>query len=152
MAGADAWAAAVTSEVPLAVRIGLAVVATAGLGAAGVVLGLLYVVVRGFSLWRQLKRTKAAFGAESTRIADVSAEIQEQLDRAGASSAALGEASARLAVTRARLEVQLRALREQALADFQALLTAEQLEKFRDLRQALQERRQARRERWQEHR
>lgn len=35
-----ASAAAVTSEVPLAVRIGLAVVATAGLGAAGVVLGL----------------------------------------------------------------------------------------------------------------
>ena len=79
---------------------------------AGVVLGLLYVVVRGFSLWRQVKRTKAAFGAESARIAEVSAEIQEQLDRADASSAVLGEASARLAVTRARLEVQLRALGE----------------------------------------
>ena len=79
---------------------------------AGVVLGLLYVVFRGLALWRHVKRAKAAFGAESARIAEVTADIQGQLDRASGSSARLGETSARLAVARARLAVQLEALRE----------------------------------------
>lgn len=39
-----------------------------------------------------------------------------------------------------------RALTEQAMADFEALLTEDQLESFRHLRQTLQERRQERRE------
>lgn len=41
-----------------------------------------------------------------------------------------------------------RALAEQALADFEALLTAEKLETFQQLRRSLRERRQERREDW----
>jgi hypothetical protein len=79
---------------------------------AGVVVGLVYVVLRGIALWRVLKRTSLAFGTETSRIEEASAGIQAHLDRASASSTALGEASARLAVSRARLEVQLQAIRE----------------------------------------
>ena len=79
---------------------------------AGVVVGLVYAVLRGFALWRALKRTGRAFGTETSRIAEASAGIQAHLDRASASSSTLGEASARLAVSRARLDVQLQAIRE----------------------------------------
>ena len=79
---------------------------------AGVVGGLVYVVVRGITLWRQVKRTGGTLGAETARIAEASEEIQEHLDRASASGARLGEAAERLAVSRARLDVQLQALRE----------------------------------------
>jgi chromosome segregation ATPase len=78
----------------------------------GVVAGLVYAVLRGFSLWRQLKRTGASFSAETARIADASEQIQVHLDRAEASSARLREASERLQLARARLDVQLQALRE----------------------------------------
>jgi hypothetical protein len=74
--------------------------------------GIAYVVVRGLALWRQVKRTSGTFGAETARIADASAGIQEHLDRAGASGALLGDAAARLATSRAALDVQLQALRE----------------------------------------
>ncbi len=77
-----------------------------------VVAGLVYVVVRGLALWRQLKRTGSAFGAEADRISRVSAEIQVHLDRASASNEQLGSAAARLAASRARLDVQLQAVRE----------------------------------------
>jgi hypothetical protein len=77
-----------------------------------VVGGIAYAVVRGISLWRQVKRTGGTLGAESARIADASADIQEHLDRASASGASLGDAGERLAVSRAKLDVQLQALRE----------------------------------------
>ena len=79
---------------------------------AGVVVGLVYAVLRGIALWRALKRTSRAFGRETSRISEVSAGIQTHIDRASSSSSALGEASARLAVSRARLDVQLQAIRE----------------------------------------
>ena len=79
---------------------------------AGVVGGIAYAVVRGLSLWRQVKRTGGTLGAETARIADATADIQEHLDRASASGTSLGDASARLAVSRAKLEVQLGAVRE----------------------------------------
>ena len=86
--------------------IALAVLVVAVLG------GIAYAVVRGLSLWRQVKRTGGTFGAESARIADATADIQEHLDRASASGASLGDASERLAASRAKLDVQLQALRE----------------------------------------
>jgi hypothetical protein len=78
----------------------------------GVVAGMAYAVIRGLALWRQIKRTGATFGAETARIAEVSAGIQEHLDRASAWSALLGGATARLAVSRAKLDVQLQPLQE----------------------------------------
>ena len=78
----------------------------------GILGGIAYAVVRGLALWRQVKRANRTFGAETARIAEASAEIQEHLDRAGASSALLTEATARLAVSRAKLDVQLEAIRE----------------------------------------
>ena len=78
----------------------------------GVVVGLAYVVLRGFALWRVLKRTGRAFGTETSRIAEASAGIQSHLDRASASSSTLGEAVRAPRVSRARLDVQLQAIRE----------------------------------------
>ena len=79
---------------------------------AGVVAGITYAVLRGLAMWRQIKRTGSTISAETARIADASAQIQEHLDRASASGAVLGEASARLVTSRARLDVQLQALQE----------------------------------------
>jgi hypothetical protein len=78
----------------------------------GVLGGIAYAVLRGISMWRQLKRTGGLLSAESTRIADTSAAIEVHLDRASASGALLGDATARLASSRARLDVQLQAIRE----------------------------------------
>ena len=78
----------------------------------GILGGIAYAVLRGLALWRQVKRANRTFGAETARIAEASAEIQEHLDRASASSALLTEAAARLAVSRANLDVQLEAIRE----------------------------------------
>ena len=78
----------------------------------GVVAGIAYAALRGLSMWRQVKRTGRGFSAESARIADASAQIQEHLDRSEASAARLGEAAERLATSRARLEVQLQAIQE----------------------------------------
>ena len=78
----------------------------------GILGGIAYEVLRGLALWRQVKRANRTFGAETARIAEASAEIQEHLDRASASSALLTEATARLAVSRAKLDVQLEAIRE----------------------------------------
>ena len=79
---------------------------------AGLVAGLVYVVFRGIALWRTVKRTGRVFGAETARIAEVSAGIQAHLDRASASNARLASAAERLAVSRAQLDVQLQAVRE----------------------------------------
>ena len=70
------------------------------------------VVAFWIALWRQVKRTGGTLGAESARVADATADIQEHLDRASASGASLGVAGERLAVSRAKLDVQLQALRE----------------------------------------
>ncbi len=78
----------------------------------GLIGGIAYAVLRGLAMWRQVKRTGGEFSAESARIADVSAQIQEHLDRSSASSVRLGEAAERLATSRARLDVQLQAIRE----------------------------------------
>jgi hypothetical protein len=69
-------------------------------------------VIRGLALWRQFKRTGGAFSDETARIAEVSEQIQTQLDRASASSERLRVVSERLAVSRAQLDVQLQAIRE----------------------------------------
>ena len=79
---------------------------------AGLLGGLVYAVLRGIALWRRVKRTGKAFGAESARIAEVSEGIQAHLDRASASGDRLRGVAARLALSRARLEVQLQAIRE----------------------------------------
>ena len=78
----------------------------------GLVAGLAYVVIRGLSLWRQVKRAGGAFSDETARIAEVSEQIQVHLDRASASSERLGAVAERLAVSRAKLDVQLQAIRE----------------------------------------
>jgi hypothetical protein len=81
----------------------------------GVVGGLAYVTVRGFALWRRMKRTRDLFGPETERIARVADEITLQLDRASASSARLTEATERLRTSNARLQIQLAAVREARL-------------------------------------
>jgi hypothetical protein len=77
-----------------------------------VVGGIAYVVLRGLALWRRFKRTGAAFGTETARIADRTALVEQHLGQMETSVSRLGEASRRLAVSRARLDVQLRAVRE----------------------------------------
>lgn len=79
---------------------------------AAIVGGIAFAVVRGIALWRQLKRTGSAFGAEAERISRTVAEIEEQLTRASESSARLAGAAERLRASRARLDVQLAAVRE----------------------------------------
>ena len=79
---------------------------------AGIIGGLAYAVFRAIALWRQVKRTGGAFSTESARIAAVTEEMQEHMDRANASSLRLQEATGRLAVSRARLDVQLQAVQE----------------------------------------
>lgn len=81
----------------------------------GILGGLAYAVVRGFALWRRMKRTKAVIGPETERIARVADEIAGQLDRASASSARLTEAGERLRVSAARLQIQLAAVQEARL-------------------------------------
>jgi hypothetical protein len=78
----------------------------------GLLAGVLYAIVRGIALWRQVKGTKRGFDAETARIVDATLQIEAHLARASVSGALLGEASERLAVSRAKLEVQLQALRE----------------------------------------
>ena len=78
----------------------------------GVLGGIAYAVLRGLSMWRQLKRVGRVFSAESERIAEVSERIETHMDRASASNVRLRDATARLAASRARLEVQLQAIRE----------------------------------------
>ena len=97
---------AITIVAPVVVWIALALLAV------GVVAGMIYAVVRGLALWRQIKRTGSSFTAESERIAETSAQMQVHLDRASASGARLAGATERLATSRARLEVQLQAVRE----------------------------------------
>jgi hypothetical protein len=77
-----------------------------------VVGGITFAVLRGVALWRQLKRTKGAFGSETERITRAVDEIQDHLDHAGKSNERLATAAERLRVSRAYLDVQLAAVRE----------------------------------------
>jgi hypothetical protein len=78
----------------------------------GLVAGVVYAVLRGLSMWRQIKRTGGSLGTETARISEASERIQVHLDRASASQARLADAANRLAISRARLDVQLAAVRE----------------------------------------
>ncbi len=77
-----------------------------------VVGGLVFVVVRGFQLYRTAKRGGAAFTAEMDRIDAVSLEIERHMAEAEAAQARLGEATSRLAISRARLDTQRAAVRQ----------------------------------------
>jgi hypothetical protein len=74
--------------------------------------GIAFVVVRGLQLWRDVKRTSSAFGAEINRINEISRQIEHHMDAAEAASGRLQVARGRLAASRERLDVQLAAVRE----------------------------------------
>ena len=71
-----------------------------------------YAVVRGFQLYRDLKRGGSAFSAEMGRISDVSLRVERQMVNAEAATGRLQGATGRLAASRAKLDVQLAALQE----------------------------------------
>lgn len=77
--------------------------------------GLLYAIVRGLRLWRQVKGTGGTLGREADRISQVAASISDQLERASASADDLRASSERLARSRAALAVQQAAIREARL-------------------------------------
>jgi F0F1-type ATP synthase membrane subunit b/b' len=79
---------------------------------AAVAAGLAFAIVRGFHLYRLVKRTGSAFSPALERIAGASASIERQLAAAEASGHRLAEASERLRVSRAQLDVQQAAVRE----------------------------------------
>jgi hypothetical protein len=66
---------------------------------------IVYVVVRGLELWRQMKRTGGAFEAELSLFEERSARAERLLAEAARSSSELEIALARLRVSRARLQV-----------------------------------------------
>jgi hypothetical protein len=74
--------------------------------------GIAFVVVRGIALWRDVKHTGSAFGAEVERISVVSAQIERHMAAAEAATGRLQVATGRLATSRAQLDVQLAAVRE----------------------------------------
>ena len=76
------------------------------------VAGLTVVTYRAIRTWRLVKRTSAAFTAELDRISRTTAEIDDQLARAGAAGERLTEAQERLRLSKARLDIQLAAVRE----------------------------------------
>lgn len=69
-----------------------------------------FVVVRGFALWRRVKRTGRAFGAELSLFEERSARAERLLAEADRSSRELQVALERLRMSRARLQVLLDAL------------------------------------------
>lgn len=77
-----------------------------------VVAGIVYAAVRGFQLWRNVKRGSAAFSEELDRISVVTAQIEHHMAAAEAAGARLTDATERLARSRARLNVQLAAIQE----------------------------------------
>ena len=77
-----------------------------------VVGGLAYAAVRGFQLYRNAKRSSAAFSSEMDRISRVSEQIEHHTAAAEAAAGRLKVASGRLATSRAQLDVQLAAVRE----------------------------------------
>ena len=67
--------------------------------------GLFVVVIRGLALWRQAKRTNAAFGDELALFEERSARTEQLLAEADRSSQELQAATERLRVSRAQLSV-----------------------------------------------
>jgi uncharacterized protein HemX len=76
------------------------------------VAGIVYAVVRGIQLWRNVKRSNAAFSTELDRINAASAQIDHHLAAAEAAGARLKNATERLGRSRAQLTVQLAAVQE----------------------------------------
>ena len=66
-----------------------------------------YVVVRGLSLWRQVKGTGSAFEAELALFDERAARTERLLAEADRSARALQAAQERLRISRARLQVLL---------------------------------------------
>jgi predicted DNA-binding protein (UPF0251 family) len=77
-----------------------------------VVVGTVFVVIRGLQLYREAKRVGGVLGAEVDRINVSAARIEVQLRKADEAKARLQEAADRLAVSRAKLNVQVAAVRE----------------------------------------
>jgi hypothetical protein len=78
----------------------------------GIVVGIAFAVIRGIALWRDIKRSSAALGAEMALIGDATLQIDHHLAAAEAASGRLHASMERLAVSRARLEIQLAAVQE----------------------------------------
>ena len=78
----------------------------------GVVGGTVFIVIRGFQLWRNAREVGRTIGVEMDRISAVTRQIEQHTARAEAAAARLQDAGGRLAVSRARLDVQLAAVRE----------------------------------------
>jgi hypothetical protein len=74
-------------------------------GLALSLVGLVVVVVRGLTLWRQAKRTNGAFGDELALFEERAARTERLLAEADRSSEDLQAATERLRVSRAQLSV-----------------------------------------------
>ncbi len=74
--------------------------------------GVAYVVVRGLQLWRDVKRSSSAIGAEVDRISEAALQIEHHTAAAEAAVGRLHESTERLATSRARLDVQITAVRQ----------------------------------------
>jgi F0F1-type ATP synthase membrane subunit b/b' len=74
--------------------------------------GLAFAALRGFQLYRKVKRTGSAFSSRTEAISRTVASIEQQLAAADASVKRLAEANRRLQLARARLDVQRAALHE----------------------------------------
>ena len=77
-----------------------------------VVGGVAFAAIRGWQLYRNAKRTGAAFTSEMDRISATTLEIERQMAKAEAATARLNAATERLTASRARLDVQLAAVRQ----------------------------------------
>ena len=100
---------------------------------------------RARSLRTDLRESRQALRQESHNLRR---ELRSELDAEAPDTNRVGELTLALHEQRRKG----RALAERAVADFEALLTADQLETFRQLRETLQERHRERREAWREHR
>ena len=74
--------------------------------------GIVFAVVRGLQLYRNVKRAGGTFSARTERISSTVASIERHMAAAEASTQRLAEANRRLQLSRARLDVQLAAIRE----------------------------------------
>jgi len=79
-------------------------------GLALVVCATAFAVLRGLSLWRDLKRTGAVLSAELSSFDERAARTEQLFAEAERSSKELEAAFARLRVSRARLDVLLGSL------------------------------------------
>jgi hypothetical protein len=77
-----------------------------------IISGVAFAAIRGFQLYRDVKRGGSTFAAEMGRLSDASLRIEHQMANAEAATGRLRGATARLASSRAQLDVQLGALQE----------------------------------------